>query len=126
MSLDLVFRDTSYADRGAVYDVYREIGCRFLEPVYQECLSKEFTLRNISYVEKLPLELMYKCETLNQTYSPDFICYDKIIVELKALRDIADQRKAQLFNYLKATRLKLALLVNFGAFPKATIQQIIL
>lgn len=99
------------------------MGCGFLEHVYQECLAKEFGLRNIAYREKPELRLTYKQMQLERTYEPDFICFDTIIVELKAVKEIAPEHQAQILNYLKATGLKLGLLVNFGAYPKAVIQR---
>ncbi len=122
---NLLFEDESYLIRGAVFEVYREMGCGFLEAVYQECLEKEFRRQGIPYVAQCELELIYKNEKLQQTYKPDFICYEKIIVELKAVTDLNDQHRAQLHNYLKATGLQLGFLVNFGHFPKATIERIV-
>jgi GxxExxY protein len=77
-------------------------------------------------LEPHPLQLTYKGETLKQRYKPDFICYDKIIVELKALKQTAPEHEAQLINYLKATNMKLGLLVNFGTFPKVNITRLAL
>ena len=109
-----LFEEETYAIRGAVFEVYREMGCGFLEAVYQECLEKEFVLRNIPFVSQKDLTLSYKGQALKQTYKPDFICYGKIIVEIKALSATTGEHKAQVLNYLKATREKLGLLVNFG------------
>jgi len=122
---ELLFKDESYLIRGAVFEVYREMGCGFLEAVYQECLQKEFTKQAIPFVAQPPLELFYKQEKLVQFYIPDFICYGKIIVELKAVKEISDEHRAQLHNYLKATRLQLGFLVNFGHYPKASIERIV-
>ena len=122
---DLLFQKESYAIRGAVFEVYREMGCGFLEAVYQECLEKELRLRNISFVSQAGVKLIYKGETLEQTYKPDLICYSSIIIELKAVKEICDEHRAQLHNYLKATGLKLGLLVNFGHYPKATVERIV-
>jgi len=122
---DLLYKDETYRIRGAVFEVYREMGCGFLEAVYQECLEKELRTQNIPFVSQQELKLAYKGETLEQTYKPDLICFEKIIVELKAVKDTADEHRAQLHNYLKATGLKLGLLVNFGHYPKATIERII-
>ena len=122
---DLLFKDESYLIRGAVFEVYREMGCGFLEAVYQECLQKEFGRRSIPFVSQPDLELFYKQERLQQIYKPDFICYGKIIVELKAVSEITNEHRAQLHNYLKATRLQLGLLVNFGHYPMATIERIL-
>ena len=121
---ELLFKDESYLIRGAAFEVYREMGCGFLESVYQECLEKEFQRQRIPYVAQTDLELFYKNEKLQQTYKPDFICYGKIIVELKAVTDLNDQHRAQLHNYLKATQLRFGFLVNFGNFPKAIIERI--
>lgn len=121
---ELLFKEECYAIQGAIFDVYREMGCGFLEAVYQECLEKEFRSRQLPFVAQKELVLSYKGEQLAQTYKPDFICYGKIIVELEAVKEIAPEHKAQLLNYLKATGLKLGLLVNFGAYPKAEIVRI--
>jgi GxxExxY protein len=94
--------------------------------VYQECLEKELTLRSIPFIAQCELQLKYKGEKLRQRYIPDFICFEKIIVELKACSDIVKEHKAQVFNYLKATNHKLGLLVNFGSYPKVTINRIVL
>ncbi|MEY3786738.1 MAG: hypothetical protein RLZ75_945 [Pseudomonadota bacterium] len=120
------YREECYQIQGAVFDVYREMGCGFLEAVYQECLSKELSMRGIPYFEHQELRLLYKGETLRQTYIPDFICYDSIIVELKALSDTTPAHKAQVLNYLKATGMRLGLLINFDCYPKATAERIIL
>ncbi len=80
----------------------------------------------IPFLAQPELTLSYKKEPLLQTYKPDFICYDKIIVELKAVKDVSDEHRGQVFNYLKATGFRLGLLVNFGHFPKATIERIII
>jgi len=121
---ELLFKDECYAIQGAIFDVYREMGCGFLEAVYQECLEKEFRSRKLPFEAQKELILSYKDEPLSQTYKPDFICYEEIIVELKAAKEIASEHKAQLLNYLKAIGLELGLLVNFGAFPKVEIVRI--
>ena len=120
----VLFPEESEVIQGAIFDVYREMGCGFLEAVYQECLEKEFRWRQLPFEEQKDLVLSYKGEQLVQTYKPDFICYSKIIVELKAVKEIAPEHKAQMLNYLKATGLELGLLVNFGAYPKAEIVRI--
>jgi len=122
----ILFKDEVYAVQGAVFDVYREMGCGFLEAVYQECLEHELRQRNIPFAAQGELLLTYKGTTLVQRYKPDFICYDKIIAELKAVTALMPEHKAQLFNYLKASSLRLGLLVNFGHHPKAQIERIIL
>ena len=120
----LLFAEEVFRIQGAVYEVNREMGAGFLEPVYQECLSLELRSRGIPFAESPALRLRYKEALLRQTYIPDFICYDKIILELKAARALAPEHRAQVLNYLKATGLRLGLLVNFGASPKATIERL--
>ena len=117
----VLYPDECYAIQGAIFDVYREMGCGFLEAVYQECLEKEFRDRDLPFEAQKELNLSYKGEPLAQIYKPDFVCYDKIIVELKAVKELAPEHKAQLLNYLKTTGLELGLLVNFGSHPKADI-----
>ncbi|MGD0003818.1 MAG: GxxExxY protein [Anaerolineaceae bacterium] len=121
----ILYKEECYAIQGAVFEVYREMGCGFLEAVYQECLEKELTHQGIPFQAQGQLVLTYKNERLNQIYRPDFICYGTIIVELKAAKDIGDDHRAQILNYLKATRMQLGLLVNFGHYPKATIERFI-
>ncbi len=105
----------TYAIIGAAMEVHRILGCGFLEPVYQEALAKEFLLRGIPFRREVELPVTYKGELLAVKYKPDFICYDKVIVELKALSELGGKEKAQVINYLKATGLERALLLNFGA-----------
>src|ERR1700688_312502 len=93
-----VFKDESYAIQGAIFEVYREMGCGFLESVYQECLEKEFRARGIPFEAQKDLQLYYKGEALQQAFKPDLICYDKIIVELKAVRELAPEHTAQVLN----------------------------
>lgn len=122
----ILFKDECYAIQGAVFEVYREMGCGFLEAVYQECLEKEMAIRSIPFVSQQELKLNYKGEPLRQTYKPDIICYGNIVVELKALSSTTGEHKAQVLNYLKATGMRLGLLVNFGCHPKATVERIVL
>ena len=122
----ILYKDEAYAIQGAVFEVYRELGCGFLEAVYQECLERELISRGIPFESQKELRLRYKGEILNLTYKPDLICYGNIIVELKAVKVIEDIHRAQVFNYLKATGLRLGLLVNFGHYPKATVKRIVL
>ncbi|TAK59836.1 GxxExxY protein [Methylobacter sp.] len=126
MDKQMWYREECYQIQGAVFDVYREMGCGFLEAVYQECLGKELLKRKIPFVAQQELKLFYKGEALRQTYIPDFICHDSIIVEIKALSTITRTHKAQVLNYLKATEMRLGLLVNFGCYPKATVERIVL
>jgi len=122
---ELLYSDESYLIRGAVFEVYREMGCGFLEAVYQECLQREFCKQGIQFVSQAELTLFYKQEKLQQIYKADFICYGKIIVELKAAKELTNEHRAQLHNYLKATGISLGFLVNFGHYPKAIIERVI-
>ena len=121
----MLFSDESYAIRGAVFEVYRQIGCGFLESVYQDCLQQEFILRKIPFEAQKKLPLYYKNELLKSEFIPDFLCYGKIIVELKAISDTIAVHLAQVQNYLRMTRLELGLLVNFGHYPGATIERVL-
>ena len=123
---EILFKDECYSIQGAVFEVYREMGCGFLESVYQECLERELRSRNIPFITQPDLRLTYKGELLQQTFKPDLICYSQIIVELKAVKAIAPEHIAQVINYLKATGIKLGLLVNFGDYPKATVKRLAL
>ena len=96
-------------------EVYNELGRGFLESVYQEALEKEFQLRDIPYEREKKLTITYKGMKLEKEYVVDFLCYGKIIVELKALSSLTKEHKAQVINYLKASKKEIALLVNFGA-----------
>ncbi len=121
----LLFRDECYAIQGAVFEVYREMGCGFLEAIYQECLEKEFKRAGIPYIAQQELRLSYKGEELKQFYKPDLMCYGEIIIELKALRELTGEHRSQILNYLKCTGKKLGLLVNFGSPQKAVVERIV-
>ena len=102
------------------------MGSGFLESVYQECLEKEFDLRKIPFQSQIEIRLSYKNTPLNQTYRADFVCYDSILIEIKAVSRILDVHRAQVLNYLRATNFKLGLLLNFSSFPKIGIERIVL
>jgi len=122
----LLLEAETFAIRGAVFEVYREMGSGFLEAVYQECLAKEFQRGGIACQTQPLLLLYYKGEQLEQAYRPDFLCGAQIIVELKAVKELTDDHRAQIINYLKATKLKLGLLVNFGHQPQVEIERYVL
>jgi len=122
---DFIYKEESYAIRGAIFEVYKEMGAGFLEAVYQECLEKELKKQNIPFSSQRQLYLSYKGEPLEQTYIPDFVCYNKIIIEIKGVRQLAPEHKAQLLNYLKATDMKLGFLVNFGHHPQVQIARMV-
>lgn len=110
----LIFSEESYAINGAAMDVYNHLGHGFLEAVYQEALEKEFLLRRIPFERERLLTISYKGENLKQTYKADFVCFGKIIVELKAVSSLTDTHRSQVYNYLHATGFSLGLLYNFG------------
>ncbi len=115
---ELIYKDESYASIGACFEVYKNKGCGFHEPVYHECLEIELEFQKIPFLSKPLQTLRYRDRTLVQTFNPDFICYDKIILEIKAVSELIDEYRAQVLNYLCATGCKLGLLVNFGHYPR--------
>jgi GxxExxY protein len=122
----LLYAEEVFRIQGAIFEVNRQMGSGFLEAVYQECLALEFESRQIPFVAQRPLLLTYKGRQLRQAYQADFICFETIIVELKAVRELTPEHRAQVLNYLSATGLKLGLLVNFGSAPKARIERLVL
>jgi len=112
---ELIFKEEAYEIAGAAMDVYYTLGRGFLEPVYQEALAVEFKRRGIPFDREKRLDLFYKGTKLQKTYSPDFVCYEKIVVELKVIPRITNIEFAQLINYLKVMRLRLGIIANFGA-----------
>ena len=95
--------------------VHKELGSGFLEAVYQEALEIEFTDQRIPFKAQPTVQIYYKRNPLNKIYQPDFICYDEIITEIKAISNLSGVEESQLINYLKATELKIGLLINFGS-----------
>ncbi len=122
----LLYEEESFAIRHAMFEVYKEMGNGLTEPVYQECAECELTLEDIPYEAQRELEIAYKGKPLEKKYIPDLICYGKIIVELKAVKEICQEHRAQVLNYLKITKLRLGLLVNFGHYPDVEIERIVL
>jgi GxxExxY protein len=105
----------TYAIIGAAKEVHKQLGCGFLEPVYQEALAIEFMNRDIPFVREVKLQLAYKGQPLDSRYCPDFICFDSVVVELKALQRTSGTEEAQDINSLKVTGHQTGLLINFGA-----------
>jgi GxxExxY protein len=122
---ELIFKDESYAIMGACFEVYKDKGCGFLESVYEECLAIEFEHRKIPFLSQQELNLYYRERKLTGTYKPDFVCFGKIIVEIKAVQSLAPEHRAQVMNYLKATGYDLALLANFGHYPRVEYERIV-
>ena len=124
-NLDLIYKDECYEIYGCIYAVNKKLGTGFLEAVYQEALEIELGRKNIPFVSQQELEILYDGIPLVNKYVADIVCYEKIIIELKAVSKINNQHKAQLMNYMVATGYKLGLLVNFNSFPKSEIIRII-
>lgn len=124
--MDIIYHEESYAIMGACFEVYKGMGPGFLEPVYQECLELEFGDRGLPFAAQKDLALSYKSRPLKSRYTPDFICHGKIILEIKAVSVLTDEHRAQLINYLKATRYRLGLLVNFCHHPKLEWERFVL
>jgi GxxExxY protein len=121
----LIYRDESYTIRGACFEVYKEKGHGFLESVYQECLEIELGICSVPFAAQPRLNLEYKSHQLKTEFVPDLVCFDKIVVELKAVKQVGDVHRSQLHNYLKATGMSLGLLVNFGHHPKIEIERVV-
>ncbi|MCZ7544816.1 MAG: GxxExxY protein [Anaerolineae bacterium] len=122
---ELIYKEEAYAIVGAAMEVYNQLGNGFLEAVYQEALAIEFQLRGIPFQEQAPLAVCYKGQPLRQHYVADFVVYDKIIVEIKAIQQLGNNEQAQIMNYLKATSLELGLLINFGAPAKLQYKRVV-
>jgi len=114
MERDIVFKDECYAIIGACMYVHSILGYGFLEAVYQEALEIEFARRNIPFQRQIRLRIYYDGQPLNKYYIADFICYGKIVIEIKAVSMLINTHQKQLYNYLKATNSRLGLLINFG------------
>ncbi|NIM10844.1 MAG: GxxExxY protein [Candidatus Aminicenantes bacterium] len=108
------FQKETYEIIGACFEVHKILGCGFLEAVYQEALEIEFKRREIPYEWEKELPIEYKGEVLKKRYNADFVCYNEIIVELKALSELREEHMAQVLNYLKATKFELGFVFNFG------------
>ena len=116
--MELILKDEVYVVVGAAIEVHRVMGPGFLEPVYQEAMEIESKTRQLSFKSQPVLQIRYKEHTLKKEYIPDFIFYDQIIVEIKALDRLSGKEESQILNYLKATGHKVGVLINFGSHPK--------
>lgn len=124
--MGLIFKDESFKIMGACYEVYREKGAGFVESIYHECLIKEFRLQKLPAVSEPQLDVLYKGQPLTKKLKPDFVCFSKVILEIKAVKKLTDEHRAQVLNYLRATGFKLGLLVNFGHYPLIESERIVL
>jgi GxxExxY protein len=113
--MELIYKEEVYDIVGAAMEVHNELGNGFLEAIYQEALEIEFAIRGVENRRQPDLRVFYKEHLLKKSYQPDFICYNKIIVEVKALSKLASEHESQLLNYLKATNMRVGVLINFGA-----------
>ena len=111
---EIIYKEESYKIIGACFEVHRELGAGFLEAVYHKALMIEFERQKIPYIHEKELTIYYKNVLLDKSYFADFVCYDKIILEIKALNKLSSEHESQVLNYLKATNFKLGILVNFG------------
>jgi GxxExxY protein len=123
---DLLYKNEVYHLMGACFAVYKDKGNGYGEPVYQDALEIELELSDIPFETQRNFPVLYRGRTLRHTYTPDLICYDLVLLELKAARCLTDEHRAQVLNYLKVTGLKLGLLVNFGSYPRVEWERIVL
>ena len=113
-----LYKDRMYQIIGAAMALYNEIGSGYSEPIYQECLSVICTEKDIPWEREKPLRMTFHGVELEKLYKADFVCYDDIIVELKAVSELLSEHRAQLFNYMRITNIKFGLLINFGESHK--------
>ena len=122
---ELILKEEVYAIVGAAMEVHTALGSGFLEPVYQEAMEIESAARGLSFISQKVLQIHYKEHILKKEYIPDLIYFDQIIVELKALDRLSGKEESQLLNYLKATGMKVGVLINFGSHPKLEWKRLI-
>ena len=115
---ELILKKEVYAVVGAAIDVHRELGPGFLESIYQEAMEIELSSRNVPFVAQQPIAVQYKGVTLKKQYFADLVCFEQIIVEIKALARLSGTEQAQLLNYLKGTGFPIGILINFGSHGK--------
>jgi GxxExxY protein len=122
----LLYEKETYEIRKAIFEVYKAMGIGFLEAVYHECLQIEFDRLKIPYTYEERLKIKYKNIELKHKYYADFICYNKILLEIKSKNILVEKDESQLLNYMYATGIKVGLLVNFGSYPEAEIKRMVL
>jgi len=123
---ELILKDEVYAVVGAAMEVHKELGHGFLEPIYQEAMEMEMGLRGIPFEAQRALRVSYKGQPLKKEYVADLVCHDKIIVELKALDTLSGKEEAQVLNSLKATGLRVGVLINFGSVGRLEWKRLVL
>lgn len=123
---DGLYSDETYRIIGACFEVYNNKGSGFTEPVYQECLQIELSLQQIPFEAQKILKLEYKGIILAKTFEPDFICWDKIVVEIKAVSELTDEHRSQILNYMHASGIKVGLLINFGHAGKLEYERFVI
>ncbi|PTX97722.1 GxxExxY protein [Opitutus sp. ER46] len=122
----LLYREEAYQIIGACFAVYREKGHGFAEAVYQDSLEIELEHSAVPYEAQRNFQITHRGQPLRHSFTPNLVCFGKILVELKAVRTLADEHRAQVLNYLKVAKLQLALLVNFGAYPQLQWERLVL
>ncbi len=126
MKKELIYPRRTYAIIGACFEVYKTVGNGFTEPLYQDCLEFELELRNIPFVSQPEIPFTYKGWRTKKHFVPDLICFDAIILELKAVDQCVKRHESQVLNYLNATGLRLGILANFGHYPKLEYSRLVL
>ena len=124
--MELIFKDEVYTIMGAAMDVQRELGSGFLESVYQESMQMELPRRQVPFESQRTLRIRYKGEMLKKEFIADLICFGKILIELKAQESLSGREEAQVLNYLKATGIKVGLVINFGSHPNLEWKRLVL
>jgi GxxExxY protein len=123
--MELLNKDKTYKIIGTAMEVHAVLGPGFLEPIYQEAFEIELQKREIPHMAQKPIRIYYKDIELTKLYIADFLCYQDILVEIKALSELNSGHEAQLLNYLKATKIKVGLLINFGT-PQLQFKRLVL
>lgn len=126
MSDSILHKSEVFQIIGACMSVHSDKGNGYAEPVYQDCLEIELTHLGIPFNSQRNFVITYRNIALKHTYTPDLLCHDKIIVEIKAVKSLTDEHRAQVLNYLKVTQLQLGLLINFGSHGRLEWERIIL
>ncbi|MBC7782397.1 MAG: GxxExxY protein [Burkholderiales bacterium] len=123
---ELILKDEVYSIVGAAFEVYNELGCGFLESIYQEAMEIELAARGIPFLAQAPLRIRYKNQVLAKQYIADIICFGAVLVEIKAVDQIISVHESQALNYLKATGLRVAVIINFGAAVELEWKRLVL